>query len=193
MHKTLISAFLLVLGSVILGATVLREPIAHAASPFTNVIVGNTSSNPVPVQQEGIADVKVTNDALPVRGDVGITGTPAVKSGDVATVIAQGGNVTVSPGSKVVLDPDAGEQDVSRYREVTLYWEYTGGSLPDMQFAALTSDGSPYLFAFDDFAAQDLRVVRTYDPAPATLVLQFQNQSSTATASFDYTLIGRTN
>jgi hypothetical protein len=176
MHKTLIPAFLLVLGSVILGATVLREPIAHAASPFTNVIIGNTNSNPVPVS-----------------GEVGITGTPAVKSGDVATVIAQGGNVTVGPGSKLVLDPDPGEQDVSRYREVTLYWEYTGGSLPDMQFAALTSDGTPYLFAFDDFAAQDLRVVRTYDPAPATLVLEFHNKSSTATASFDYTLIGRTN
>ena len=35
--------------SAVLGATVLREPIAFAATPFQNVIITNTASQPVPV------------------------------------------------------------------------------------------------------------------------------------------------
>src|SRR5262245_35560085 len=35
--------------SAVLGATVLREPIAYAATPFQNVLVTNTAANPVPV------------------------------------------------------------------------------------------------------------------------------------------------
>jgi len=86
MRKALIPAFLLVLGSMVLGATVLREPIAHATSPFQPVIVGNDTAHPVPtreqnldaggnvkVHEQGTADVNVTNSALQ------ISGTPAVK------------------------------------------------------------------------------------------------------------------
>jgi len=52
-------AALVVLLSAVLGATVLREPIAWAAStPFQNVIVTNTTSQPVPVKQQGTADVR---------------------------------------------------------------------------------------------------------------------------------------
>jgi hypothetical protein len=56
-----------------LGSTVLRNPLAEAASPFTNVIVGNNSANPVPVavqnvdangnlkvHEQGTADTRVT-------------------------------------------------------------------------------------------------------------------------------------
>lgn len=50
-------ALLVLLLSTVLGATVLREPIARAATPFTNVIVGNTTTNPVPVVQQGTEDV----------------------------------------------------------------------------------------------------------------------------------------
>jgi len=50
--------------SAVLGATVLREPIASAASPFQNVIIGNTASQPVPVQQQGTAHVTVDNTAV---------------------------------------------------------------------------------------------------------------------------------
>src|SRR5262245_10096747 len=48
MKKWLFVALLLV-GATILGATVLREPIGYAASPFTNVIIGNDATHPVPV------------------------------------------------------------------------------------------------------------------------------------------------
>jgi hypothetical protein len=42
-------ALLVLLLSVVLGATVLREPIAYAASPIQNVFIANTASQPVPV------------------------------------------------------------------------------------------------------------------------------------------------
>src|SRR5262245_4290063 len=54
MRKALIPAFLLLLGSIVLGATVLREPLAKAASPFASVIVGNDPSNPVPVREQNV-------------------------------------------------------------------------------------------------------------------------------------------
>ena len=38
--------------SAVLGATVLREPIAYAASPFTSVIITNTAAEPVPVVEQ---------------------------------------------------------------------------------------------------------------------------------------------
>ena len=61
MRKALLPTFLLVLGAVILGSTVFREQLAEAASLFTNVIIGNAVSNPVPVQQ-GTAMVAGTVD-----------------------------------------------------------------------------------------------------------------------------------
>src|SRR5262245_1516266 len=65
---------LLLVGATILGATVLREPIGYAASPFTNVIVGNDATNPVPVKQQGTANVNVTNSGIPVTPQAPISG-----------------------------------------------------------------------------------------------------------------------
>jgi hypothetical protein len=92
MRKAVIPAFLLVLGSVVVGATVLREPIANAASPFTNVIIGNTSTNPVPVSEQNI-------DA---SGNVRVheQGTAAVHEQGTAAVHEQGtAEVHVANGS----------------------------------------------------------------------------------------------
>src|SRR5436853_4365543 len=93
MYKAFSAAAALIVGSVVLGATVLREPIASAASPFTNVIIGNTSTNPVPVSEQnvdasgnvrvheqgtaavheqGVASVNVTNGSIPVTGTVNL-------------------------------------------------------------------------------------------------------------------------
>jgi hypothetical protein len=79
MKKALVSAFLLVLGSVVLGATVLQEPLAWAAAPIASVFITNDESRPVPVREQnrdadgnikvheqGTADVNVTNGSLPV-------------------------------------------------------------------------------------------------------------------------------
>jgi hypothetical protein len=61
MRKALIPAFLLVLVAVVLGSTVFREQVVNAATtPFQNVVVTNTSTNPVPVQQIGTSTTSVT-------------------------------------------------------------------------------------------------------------------------------------
>jgi hypothetical protein len=61
MRKALIPAFLLVVTAIVLGSTVFREQIAHAATtPFQQVVVQNTSTNPVPVKQIGTSTTNVT-------------------------------------------------------------------------------------------------------------------------------------
>src|SRR5512146_2031297 len=61
MRKALIPAFLLVVAAIVLGSTVFREQIAHAATtPFQNVVVQNTTTNPIPVQQVGTSTTSVT-------------------------------------------------------------------------------------------------------------------------------------
>jgi hypothetical protein len=151
------------------------------ASSASLVLVANRPSNPVPVQQQGTADVNVANSA-PL----------SVKSGDVAALLGQGGDVTVNPGQHLTLNPDG--EDTSAYREVTVYLEFVGGDFAtDTDFWALTDDGTPYLFGFDEFKPQDIRVVKTYDPAPAKLVIQLWNTSTTSDTHIDYTIVGRTN
>lgn len=98
MKKAIIPAFLLVLGSTVLGATVLQEPLARAAVPVASVFVTNDAAQPVPVREQnvdadgnvkvheqGTADVNVTNTSLPVApprpvtsggGGVSIAGCP---------------------------------------------------------------------------------------------------------------------
>jgi hypothetical protein len=61
MRKALIPAFLLVLVAVVLGSTVFREQVVNAATtPFQNVVVQNTSTNPIPVQQVGTSTTSVS-------------------------------------------------------------------------------------------------------------------------------------
>jgi hypothetical protein len=87
MKKALIPAFLLVLGSTVLGATVLKGQLAWAAPPVPSVFVTNDASNPVPareqnldadgnikVHEQGTADVNVTNSSLPIAPPPPVTG-----------------------------------------------------------------------------------------------------------------------
>ena len=61
MRKRLIAAFLLVLVAVVLGSTVFREQVVNAATtPFQNVVVQNTSTNPIPVTQVGTSTTSVS-------------------------------------------------------------------------------------------------------------------------------------
>jgi hypothetical protein len=87
MKKALIPAFLLVLGSTVLGATVLQEQLAWAAPPLPSVFVANDAASPVPareqnvdaagnikVHEQGTADVNVTNTSLSVASPRPVTG-----------------------------------------------------------------------------------------------------------------------
>jgi hypothetical protein len=61
MRKALIPAFLLVFVAVVLGSTVFREQVVNAATtPFQSVVVQNTSTNPIPVQQVGTSTTNVS-------------------------------------------------------------------------------------------------------------------------------------
>jgi len=78
---------LLVIGiSAVLGATILREPIARAAAPITSVFVSNDAAHPVPVvetradangnvkvHEQGTANVNVTNTSLPIAQAAPVT------------------------------------------------------------------------------------------------------------------------
>src|SRR6476646_1093715 len=68
----LIGALLLVGVGVVLGTTVFRTDIAQATGLAQSVTVSNTAANPVPVHEQGTADVNVTNSSLTVDGTVGI-------------------------------------------------------------------------------------------------------------------------
>jgi hypothetical protein len=67
MRRAIIPGLLLMLVSLVLGATVFREQVARAAPPIMDVFVTNDETNPVPVQQHGTADVNVTNATLAVK------------------------------------------------------------------------------------------------------------------------------
>jgi hypothetical protein len=54
MRKAVTGAVVLVLTSLVLGATVLREPLARAAAPIASVFVTNDSANPVPVREQNV-------------------------------------------------------------------------------------------------------------------------------------------
>ncbi len=61
MRKALIPAFVLVVAAIVLGSTVFREqPVSAATTPFQNVVVTNTSTNPIPVKQIGTSTTSVT-------------------------------------------------------------------------------------------------------------------------------------
>lgn len=86
MRKLSFAALLLVAATV-LGATVLREPVADAATATLNVIVQNDSSHPVPVQQQGTASVSVNNTVATADVDV----RTAVRFGPESFQTAGGG------------------------------------------------------------------------------------------------------
>jgi hypothetical protein len=50
MRIKLLAAFVFLVGSAVLGATVLQEPLARAAAPIASVFVSNDASHPVPVR-----------------------------------------------------------------------------------------------------------------------------------------------
>jgi hypothetical protein len=87
-------ALLVLLLSAVLGATVLREPIAYAASPFQNVIVENTDANPVPVRATEPVSVQAT-EPVPVNASLW-QGTPYVGAA-LRITLSSFGCATLSP------------------------------------------------------------------------------------------------
>jgi len=93
MRKALIPAFLLVVTAIVLGSTVFREQIAHAATtPFQQVVVQNTSTNPVPVTQVGTSTTSVSGTVGidPSKNTVNLDSTD---SGHLANIESDLGNL----------------------------------------------------------------------------------------------------
>jgi hypothetical protein len=81
----------LVGGSLLLGGTVLREPIAYAAQSLSATIVGPLDANGnVKTHEQGTADVNVTNTDLAVHGAVSVS-TPSPISSGAREASADGG------------------------------------------------------------------------------------------------------
>jgi hypothetical protein len=86
MRKPVIAAFLLVAIAIVLGTTVFRAQIVNAAPPpppSKPVVVTNTSTNPVPIQQIGTSTANVS-------GTVNLDSTD---SGHLASVESDLGNL----------------------------------------------------------------------------------------------------
>jgi hypothetical protein len=137
MRKVLLGSILMALTAAVLGATVFRAPIAAAASPFTNVIIGNTSSNPVPVAVP--APTPVTSGG----GDVQLTAgaTTLLQSAVTATAISIHMDSTVD-GVRFFLGRDGAAPAM-------FYGPHAGGSsdvtlsLPrPISFDAIACDGT---------------------------------------------------
>jgi hypothetical protein len=121
MKKALIPAFLLLLGSAVLGATVLREPLARAATPIASVFVTNDVSSPVPVHElnrDGDGNIKVHEQGtakVAVSNPVMTVPLPPVTGGGSSIGLCGGGICDRSFSSpqtatalSIHLDPGAG-------------------------------------------------------------------------------------
>ena len=124
MRKPLIAAFLLVAIAVVLGTTVFRAQIVNAAPPpppSKPVVVTNTSTNPVPVQQIGTSNANVSgtvsldsNDATNLANVEGDLGNLKFDSSGKLETTAQ----TASPGAVTEQCTDGGSSA----------WSITSGS-----------------------------------------------------------------
>ena len=88
MRKALLPVFLLVLGGVVLGATVFREQIVHAATPFQNVVITNTPTNPVQVEQAGTSSVSGTVKLDPAENTVSLDSSDSSHLAAIASHVA---------------------------------------------------------------------------------------------------------
>jgi hypothetical protein len=90
MRTLLVTAALLVTGAA-LGGTIFRGTVAGAATPFENVIIGNTSTNPVPV-----VDQHVDNGNLRVHeeGTATVSGTVALGAKDSGNLSSASDHLT---------------------------------------------------------------------------------------------------
>jgi hypothetical protein len=127
MRKILVTVALLAAGGV-LGSTVLRGTIADAATPFQNVIVGNTSTNPVPVVEQNLdgGNVRVHEEGIAnVTGTVTLGQTDSNNLDSAATHLSRidtaasklafdgSGNLEVAPQGTQTVHVDNSSLQVS--------------------------------------------------------------------------------
>jgi hypothetical protein len=96
MRKTMAAAVFMLLGGVLLGGTVFRDQVAHAAQAVLQVNVVNPTTSPVPVRQQGTTDVNVTNGSLAVNGPGPVTSGGQRLQAPAGTDVGLGASQTAS-------------------------------------------------------------------------------------------------
>lgn len=104
------AAVLLLVGGMLIGGTLFRAPLADAAQAVLQVRVVNPTTAPVPVDQQGTADVNVTNSSL----DVSVSPPAAVTGGGQRVQVDSGETSSVAPqtASAIVVHYRDGATDI---------------------------------------------------------------------------------
>jgi len=196
-------AALLLVGATILGATVLREPMANAASAVLNTNVvspldasGNVAvheQGTAAVHEQGTAQVSVTNTSVPVHEQ----GTVATRSANsevaVMDTLDEEGGIECSKNIYTVPD---GKQLVIQYISSANAFAGFGpsGSSPTAEIASATGEGNlnldlPFVFASQG-SSVDTASEAVHYVVPAGTTLTFFADVSSPPCTFVVSLGG---
>ncbi len=202
MSKYLVVAGGLLL-AMVLGATVLSDPIAQAAQTVSATIVGPLDAGGnVAVHEQGTAKVNVVNAQLPVHEQgtvpaaqsgawhVSVDGTADATSADVTTLA---GSFVGAPAGGGAFT-EAVDADVSHDRTVRVLTNcFSGAACANIDVNVYSIvGGRSYLldqFVMGNFLAQS----RTYDVMGALLAVQLQNNNAGAISNVGVAVYGRAN
>jgi hypothetical protein len=189
---------LLLVGATVLGATVLREPIAHAAQTTATTIVGPLDANGnVKVHDQGTSDVNVTNSTVPVHEEgtssVAVTNGPATQP----VQVSDGFQLTGSSGLKLSYTVPDGKRLVLEYAAADargpngdkLFIDFIDGGDPNgptIVFLPLEFQGD--FFGEDRYTASE--PVRAYVEGGHQVAVEVDQTSEPDLATFRWTLSG---
>jgi hypothetical protein len=192
-----------VLLSLVLGATVFREPVAWAAQNVSATITGPLDGQGnVAVHEQGTANVSVTNSQLSVREQgtvpasqsgtwhVSVDGKPSVTSADQTALV---GTYTGAPDGGGAFT-EAVDADVTGYRSMRVAANcFAGGDCANILVRVYSIAGSRS-FLLDRFPMQNfLAQTRVYDVLGTTLAVQLQNSNPNAVPNIGVAVFGRAN
>jgi hypothetical protein len=177
MRRALIAA-MLILTAAVLGATVMREPIAYAAERLPMFVVANTAANPVPV----------TSSDDPARQAFAFFDNDTMPADDPQHNVS----FTVPAGKRLVIESVSGRAGFATATEelvsVTLQARVNDGlqsvSLPAVFQGRSPVATDPYLWAATD-------LVKIYaDGGTDVLIFWTRNTSSAAEANLNISVQG---
>lgn len=191
---------LLLVGAMVLGASVLREPIASAAQSVSSTIVGPLDGNGnVAVHEQGTANVNVTNSTVPVHeqgtSNVAVTNGPATQPVEVSDAFQLTGSsgekfsYTVPGGKRLVLEYAAADARGPSADKLSI--DFTDGcpcdpNSPIIVFLPLEFQGN--FFGEDRYAASE--PVRAYVESGHQVGVEVDQTSEPDLATFRWTLSG---
>lgn len=160
------------------------------AAQITSVFVTNDVSHPVPVHEQGTANVQVTN--LPttqaVSGSVNVGNFPAAPT---TSVVANATGTYGGSGSGSDFFTPLPQTDVHQYRSVTLYLVVTVNTSNGFSCQFITFDPLGNFYQLDSVTFTDNFFTKTIEPAPPNLRVNCANNNVSG-GSWRLMLTGRT-